>query len=89
MIKVIWDEGFKKSYRKKVKRNQILKDKFWKAVRLFAKEPFSPSLQTHKLTGNLEGMWAFKVDYDCRVIFRFLDSQKVLLVDIGSHDEVY
>ena len=28
------------------------------------------------------------VDYDCRVIFTFVKN-KVLLIDIGTHDEVY
>lgn len=89
MIKIIWDEGFKKTYRKKIKRNQDLKDKFWKAVKQFTQEPFTPSLKTHKLTGQLEGLWAFKIDYDCRIVFKFIDSKKIMLIDIGSHDEVY
>jgi mRNA-degrading endonuclease YafQ of YafQ-DinJ toxin-antitoxin module len=58
-------------------------------MELFLKEPFNPHLRTHKLTGRLEGLWAFSVTYDCRVIFKFLDEDEILLVDIGGHDEVY
>ncbi len=29
------------------------------------------------------------VEYDCRVIFRFLEKDNILFVDIGTHDEVY
>lgn len=34
-------------------------------------------------------MWAFTVSYDCRVVFRFLHDGDVLLIDIGSHEDVY
>ncbi|EHJ14237.1 hypothetical protein CWATWH0003_1101 [Crocosphaera watsonii WH 0003] len=39
-------------------------------------------------------MWSCSVSYDCRIIFIFSqdeDSEEslIILVDIGSHDEVY
>ena len=88
-MKIIWDEGFKRSYRRKVKNNEELKQKFWEAFRLFSEDPFAPRLRTHKLSGKLKGLWAFTVSYDCRVIFKFVGKEEVLLVDIGSHNEVY
>ena len=89
MIKVSWDQGFKRIYRKKVKNDAELKGRFWDAVEMFAKAPFHPRLRTHKLTGRLEGLWAFSVSVDCRVIFKFLSKTEILLIDIGGHDEVY
>lgn len=89
MIKVVWDNGFKRIYRKKVKNDEELKKRFWDALQLFVKEPFNPRLRTHKLTGKLEGLWAFSVAFDCRVIFKFLTKNEVLLIDIGGHDEIY
>jgi len=89
VIKVVWDERFKKIYRSKIKNNEILKKKFWSAMETFSRHPFDYRLRTHKLTGKLEGLWAFSVAYDCRVIFNFIKKNEVLLVDIGSHEEVY
>lgn len=89
MIKITWDQGFKRIYKKKLKNDQELKKRFWDALELFSKEPFNPRLRTHKLTGKLEGLWAFSVAFDCRVILKFLDKKEVLLVDIGDHEEVY
>ena len=89
MTKVIWDQGFKKIYQKRVKSDSDLKKRFWISMRLFSKNPFDRRLRTHKLTGKLEGLWAFSVAYDCRVIFEFLSENEVLLVDVGSHEEVY
>ncbi len=89
MIKITWDHAFKKIYKKKAKDNGEFKKRFWNAVELFSKEPFNSRLRTHKLTGKLEGLWAFSITYDCRVIFKFLSKNEVLLIDIGGHDEVY
>lgn len=89
MINMVWDQGFKRAYKKKVKHNEALKGLFWDAIEKFSKNPFNKKIKTHKLTGKLQGLWAFSVDYDCRVIFNFLGKSEVLLVDIGGHDEVY
>ncbi len=89
MIKVIWDEGFKRSYKKRIKDNPRLKRKFWRKMETFLEDPFYPQLRTHKLSGKLSRQWAFSVDTDCRIIFEFIDEGQILLIDIGSHDEVY
>jgi len=89
VIEVFWDQGFKRAYRKKVKNDAELKERFWDAMEMFAKDPFHPRLRTHKLTGRLEGLRAFSVSFDCRVIFKFLSKTEILLIDIGGHDEVY
>lgn len=89
MIKLTWDQGFKKIYKRKFKNNKKLKKKFWGAMEAFSKKPFNARLRTHKLTGKLEGLWGFSIDYDCRVIFKFLGKDEILLLDIGSHEEVY
>jgi addiction module RelE/StbE family toxin len=89
MIKLIWDANFKRSYKKRIGSNKPLKKKFGDAINVFCHEPFNTKLKTHKLTGKLKDLWAFSVSYDCRVIFMFIDTETALLVDIGSHEEVY
>jgi mRNA-degrading endonuclease YafQ of YafQ-DinJ toxin-antitoxin module len=89
VIKISWNQGFKRAYLKKVKKNAELKDRFWEAAEIFEKDPFNSRLRTHKLTGKLEGLWAFSVNFDCRIIFKFLSKTEALLIDIGGHDEVY
>jgi mRNA-degrading endonuclease YafQ of YafQ-DinJ toxin-antitoxin module len=59
-----------------------------------AENSFEPLLQTHKLKGQLAGSWACSVEYDCRIVFNFVENpesgdEEILLLDIGSHDEVY
>ena len=90
MTKLLWDASFKRSYKKRVSHNLLLKKKFWEALELFTHNPFDTQLKTHRLTGKLKGLWALSIDYDCRIVFKFLkQTSEVLLIDIGSHDEVY
>lgn len=90
MIELIWDTGFKRAYKKRIAPDPALKERFWDAMELFVSEPFADVLRTHKLTGKLNGYWAFSVEHDCRVVFQFVKGQgKVLLIDVGTHEEVY
>lgn len=58
------------------------------ALRRFAADPMDPLLRTHKLKGDLADDWAFSVDDDLRVLFRWVGDE-VFLVALGSRDEVY
>jgi addiction module RelE/StbE family toxin len=89
MPELVWDESFKRAYKKRISENAVLKKQFVKAIELFAINPYDPKLRTHKLSGQLKDLWAFSCAYDCRIVFDFIDSTTVLLIDIGSHDEVY
>ena len=88
------DASFKRAFKRLVKKNPQLQDKRLVVLELLGNNPFHPSLKSHKLTGQLEGLWSCSVSYDCRIIFAFkkdvkTDNDLIVLIDIGSHDEVY
>jgi mRNA interferase YafQ len=58
------------------------------ALRRFASDPHDPVLRTHKLKGDLAPYWAFTVDDDLRVLFRW-EGDEAFLVNIGTHDQVH
>jgi len=63
-------------------------------LELLAQDAFDPRLKTHKLRGQLEGLWACWVEYDCRIVFGFepdpeSNKDMIVLVDIGTYEEVY
>ena len=64
---------------------------FWHRLDWFITDPFNVKLKTHKLSGKLKELWSFSLDYDLRVVFYFTKDKpkKAVLVDIGTHDEVY
>lgn len=57
--------------------------------RLFRADAFDPRLRTHKLSGALEGNWAFPVTHSIRIVFKFLRPDEVLFYSIGPHEIVY
>jgi addiction module RelE/StbE family toxin len=88
------ETSFRKSFKKLIKKNHQLQDKILAVIDLLTQDPFTPSLKSHKLTGQLDGLWSCTVSYDCRIIFAFrkdveTDEDLIVLIDIGSHDEVY
>lgn len=84
----VWTGAFKRAFKNRV-AGQPMENLFWKKLDIFREDPFDARLKTHRLVAKLEGYWAFSVAYDCRVVFRFLSDDRVLLIDIGTHEEVY
>ncbi|MCC5638238.1 type II toxin-antitoxin system mRNA interferase toxin, RelE/StbE family [Nostoc sp. CHAB 5844] len=86
--------SFKRAFKRLVRRQPELQERIEERLMLLASDPFDPLLQTHKLKGKLSGAWACSVDYDYRIVFNFVENpesgeEEILLIDIGSHDEVY
>jgi mRNA interferase YafQ len=55
---------------------------------------FAASLGTHKLSGPLEGLRACSCGYDYRIVFSIERNpagggEVIVLLDVGTHDEVY
>lgn len=88
-MEVSFSASFKRAFKKRIKGNSNLEARFWQKLEQFIKEPFDPSLKTHKLSGKLKDLWSFSIDYDERIVFYFTEDEKAVFVDIGSHDEVY
>ncbi len=83
-----------RTLKRKVKRQPDIRNQVEQALRQLADDPFYPSLHTHKLTGQLSGTWACSVGYNSRILFEFVQNpesgdEEILLLTIGSHDEVY
>ncbi|MBC8487374.1 MAG: type II toxin-antitoxin system mRNA interferase toxin, RelE/StbE family [Bacteroidetes bacterium] len=89
MIELIWDEAFIRIIKKWRKKHPDLIKIFEKRILIFIEDPYHPLLKTHRLSGNLKGYWAISITYQYRLVFRFLSQNKVLLIDLGTHDEVY
>ena len=87
-----WEKSFTRSLKKISKRNSSLEEKIYTTLDLLSENPFNPRLDTHKLHGVLQGLWACSVEYDCRIVFaqeKRRSEDCIVLIDIGTHDEVY
>ena len=89
MMKVEYSSRFIKSYKKLVSRRPDVAITVLQKVVVFIQQSNSPSLQLHKLKGQLKDVWFFSVESDLRILVDLKDPEKILFVDIGSHDQVY
>ncbi|MBI5184739.1 MAG: type II toxin-antitoxin system mRNA interferase toxin, RelE/StbE family [Nitrospinae bacterium] len=94
MRTLVWGNTFIRALKRTIKRNPQYKRIIEGTLRALEEDPFAPKLETHKLKGKLSGSWACTVRCDLRIIFDFVKSldQKeddILLLDIGTHREVY
>lgn len=61
-----------------------------RALALFMDQPFHPKLKNHGLTGKLRGLRAISAGYDLRIVYEEEGGHaRVLLLNTGTHDEVY
>jgi addiction module RelE/StbE family toxin len=94
MTTLHWSSRFTRSFAKKTKQREDVRKKIVDIMRLLEENPFQPILKTHKLRGIFDGSFACSVEYDLRIVFDFVKNpvtseDEILLIDIGSHEEVY
>jgi mRNA-degrading endonuclease RelE of RelBE toxin-antitoxin system len=71
------------------KLNKTIQHKAVKKSDLFKENPFHPSLRVEKLHPKHFNVWSFRVDLHHRIIFRFLEKERVVFLYIGHHREIY
>ena len=84
--------AFVRAAKKVLKVHPNKKDDFRFALDLLATDAFDPRLKTHKLKGVLTNCWASSVGYEMRIVFKLVEhegQEAILLMTIGSHEEVY
>jgi mRNA interferase YafQ len=84
--------AFARALRRFLKRHRDAADDIRESLELLSADAFDTRLKTHKLTGELDGAWACSAGYDLRILFEFVEQDRaeaILLLSIGTHDEVY
>ena len=67
-----------------------LKKPLAKVLKNLEADPFMLSLRLHPLSGELEGLHAVSLTYVYRITLMLrITKKEIILLDIGSHDEVY
>jgi addiction module RelE/StbE family toxin len=79
-----------KKFDKKIQKQSVkIKKEFKNRIAIFAEDLNNPILNTHKLSGKLKDLWSFNLSGDIRIIFDMSQKGVVMLVDVGSHSQLY
>ena len=88
-MKIIPHPSFKKSYKKRIAKNKKLAQQTDERLKLFCVDPFHPLLENHALSGKKQDQRAISITGDYRIVYAPLSEEEVLLLDIGTHNQVY
>ncbi len=85
---------FERAFRKFARRNARLQKRIEDTLLQMEEDVFVARLGAHKLSGSLKGLRACSCGYDCRIVFSIErnpagSGEVIVLLDIGTHDEVY
>jgi len=90
MYNITQTDTFEKRSIKFFKKHRDLVPKFKKVIEKLIDDPFENSLKTHKLKGNLSEFYACSLTYQYRIVLTIeIKDEEIILVNIGTHDEVY
>lgn len=90
MYTIVAPEQFLRQARKFFRRHPELKPRFAKVLRELQKDPFQPHLELHPLSGKLARCHAVSLTHRYRINLTLaITAKEIILLDVGSHDEVY
>ena len=90
MYRIEQTEIFERTAQKFFKKHRNLLPKFGEVIAILQSDPFSPALKMHKLKGELSKYYACRLNYEYRIVVTIvIADEQIILMDIGSHDEVY
>jgi len=85
-----YTQRYEKRLFKFLKKHKDVVSKYKKTLLILEANPFHPSLRLHQLHGKLQGLYSISIDMQYRISIEFyMEDNKIIPVDIGSHDAVY
>jgi len=88
-MKILYQNSFKKSYKKRFFNNKRLINIISLRIQQFNINPNDIQLRTHTLSGAKKGLHSFSVTGDIRIIFYYDQNDNAVFIDIGTHNQVY
>ena len=83
-------ESYKRRLRKFIEAHKDMAVRYEKTIRILQENPHHPSLRLHKLKGAMSEYYSISINIEYRIIMDFMIvGEVIILLDIGTHDEVY
>lgn len=87
---LVFTPAYLKRSKRFARRHPELLTQYQRTLELLALNPGHPSLRLHALKGRLDGLHAVSINRAYRLVLEFLvEGNRIILVNVGKHDEVY
>jgi proteic killer suppression protein len=90
VAELIYPESYIGRAKKFIQKHPELLNQYRKTLTLLEMNPGHPSLRLHKLTGRFADLYSVSINMSYRISLEFLlEGDKIVLIDVGSHEEIY
>jgi mRNA-degrading endonuclease YafQ of YafQ-DinJ toxin-antitoxin module len=90
VVEILYTNSYLKRAKKFIKKHPELVSQYEKTLKLLEINPHHPSLRLHKLQGKLSELYSVSINISYRISIIFLiEDDKIIPIDLGSHDELY
>ncbi len=90
MAELIYTDSYVRRAGKFIKKHPELLSLYEKTLKLLELNPHHPSLRLHKLRGMLSKLHSVSINISYRIsIFFLIEDDKIIPVDVSSHDDVF
>jgi addiction module RelE/StbE family toxin len=87
---LVFTEDYTRRAARFIKKNPELQAQYGKTLELLESNPYHPSLRLHALRGRLQGLHSVSINLSYRITLKLMILEtEIVLVDVGSHDDVY
>ena len=87
---LLWTDTYLRTARKFIRRHPDLEGELEVVLKQLEDDPHAPRLRLHALQGRHRGKHAVSLTYSHRLVLVLrVVARDIVLLDIGTHDEVY
>lgn len=89
-FKLIYTNSYIKRAKQFLKKHPELTGQYEKSLKLLEINPQHPTLRLHQLKGKLKELHSVSINITYRITLEFyFHDKKIILVNVGHHDDVY
>ena len=87
---LIYPDSYIKRAKKFLRKHPEIHTQYRKTLELLELNPWHPSLRLHDLGGRLKGLSSVSINMSYRIVLELvIKDEEIILINIGSHDQVY
>jgi len=88
--RLIYPESYNKKAKKFFKKHPQSLKQYEKVLKILEMNPYHPSLRLHALGGKFQGLSSISINMSHRIVLELMvKDHEVILINVGSHDQVY
>jgi mRNA-degrading endonuclease YafQ of YafQ-DinJ toxin-antitoxin module len=89
-FRLIFPTPYQRRERVFLARHPDLRQRYFKTLLLLEENPLHPSLRLHALQGRLAGLHSVSISMQYRITLELeVREEEIVLVNVGSHAEIY